>query len=459
MEDIIKKISFSEKAIIKSILDSFGKNQHLTGRRGFALILNKKKQCVGTLSDGDVRRYLLKGGSINDSAKLAMNSFFKYIDSLDSRNIVLRKFEKLLKDKKGVYVLPVLQKNKQIKSIINYEDLKNLKNESKKIYSQIPCRVSFSGGGLDFTDNIDVNTNYILCSTINKYIKVICKARDDEEIKIFNNVLKNKIFIKNFDELKKRKDFISKIINFANPYTGFEMEIYSDVDFGTGLGSSSATVTAILSTIKKLNNQKRELYSLVENAYQVERIELDNYGGWQDYYSTAFGGINWIEMSSKDIIVNPLKISKRILIELQNNMMLINFGARKAKLMKVLKKKTKYKGINNLLMKKISTEMKDSLLKGKLEIFAKLMDKAWNLKKKINNNSNIVKINKFYRNLKKVGVIGGKLLGAGGAGYMLVYIPIHKRKNLEDLLTQEKIEYENLFFSENGLETWEMNQI
>jgi D-glycero-alpha-D-manno-heptose-7-phosphate kinase len=459
MNNIIKKITFLENTPIKKILDSFGKNQHLTSGRGFGLILNKKKQCQGTLTDGDVRRYLLRGGSIKDMAKLAMKKSFKYINSFDSRNIILRKFEALLKEQKGVYVLPVLKENNKIVSIINYSELKNFRNYKKTIYTQIPCRVSFSGGGLDFTDNINVNINYILCSTINKYIKVICRTREDEQIKIFNYAQNQTNIFKNLNELGKKNDFISKIINFAQPTTGFEIEIYSDVNFGTGLGSSSATVTAILSTINKLNNYKRELYSLVEDAYQVERIELNNSGGWQDYYSTAFGGINWIEMNSRDILVNPLKISDHILAELQNNLILIKLGTRKLNLKKKKKKKSIYMKINTSLMKKISLEMKESLLKGKLDNFALLMDKAWSLKKKINKNSDILKINNLYKNLKKAGAIGGKLLGAGGSGYMLIYTPLQKRRNLETLLKKKKIQYENLFFSNNGIETWETNQI
>jgi D-glycero-alpha-D-manno-heptose-7-phosphate kinase len=115
--------------------------------------------------------------------------------------------------------------------------------------------------------------------------------------------------------------------------------------------------------------------------------------------------------------------------------------------------------INTSLMKKISLEMKESLLKGKLDNFALLMDKAWSLKKKINKNSDILKINNLYKNLKKAGAIGGKLLGAGGSGYMLIYTPLQKRRNLETLLKKKKIQYENLFFSNNGIETWETNQI
>ena len=110
-------------------------------------------------------------------------------------------------------------------------------------------------------------------------------------------------------------------------------------------------------------------------------------------------------------------------------------------------------------MKSISYKLKESLLKGRLENFAILMNDAWTLKKKINKKSNINKINKLYDNLKDKGVIGGKLLGAGGSGYMLLYAPIQKRRNVENLLNKKKLKYENLFFTTSGLKVWETSQI
>ena len=451
----LNQIIFSEETPIKKLLESFGKNQHLTGNRGFVIIINSKKICVGTLSDGDVRRYLLNGGSINDHVSLAMNKYFKYISEGDSRNVIVRKFENLFHEQKGVYVLPILSKKKKIRSIINYDELKKSQQLKKKIYAQIPCRISFSGGGLDFTDNINFNSNYVLCSAINKYVKIVCTERDDGKIKIINDNNNEIIIINNLKDLNLRKDFIGKILNFAKPSFGFDMEIYSDVEFGTGLGVSSATIIAILATINKLHNKKQELYSLVEDAYQIERIELNNYGGWQDYYSTAFGGVNWIEMNSKDILVNPLRISDDVSRELQNNLILINLGKRNLNKKKIIKKDIYYKKKYSILMKNISYKLKEFLLKGKLENFAMLMNEAWSLKRQINKNSNISKINNLYSALKKKGGVGGKLLGAGEAGYMLLYVPILKRRNVENLLNKKKIKFENLFFSENGLKVWE----
>jgi D-glycero-alpha-D-manno-heptose-7-phosphate kinase len=459
MKKLLDKIIFSEGCTIKKVLDSFGKNQHLTNNRGFAIIINSKKKCVGTLSDGDVRRYLLKGGSINNHARLAMNRSFKYINEGDSRNIIIRKFESLFQEQKGVYVLPILNKNNLIKSIINYEELKKFKEIRKEIYVQIPCRISFSGGGLDFSDNINFNSNYVLCSAINKYVKIICRPREDGKIKIINDINNEITIVNDLKDLNSRKDFISKILCFANPSIGFDIEIYADVQFGTGLGTSSATVIAILAAMNKLHNKRRELYSLVEDAYQIERIELNNYGGWQDYYSTAFGGINWIEMNSRDILVNPLKISDDISRELQNNLILVNLGKRILNKKNNINKNIFYKKKNSILMKSISYKLKESLLKGRLENFAILMNDAWTLKKKINKKSNINKINKLYDNLKDKGVIGGKLLGAGGSGYMLLYAPIQKRRNVENLLNKKKLKYENLFFTTSGLKVWETSQI
>lgn len=459
MKKNLYNIVFPENTKIKKILSQFNLTAPFTNGKGFGLIVNTKGKCVGTISDGDIRRSLSKTHSINDSIKNISNKKFVYVRENESNNKILRIFEKAIKNKNNPLIFPVLNSKKQIVDIINYEDFLINKNSPNLVKVKVPIRISFSGGGTDFSDYINNNKTYILSSTIDKSIFVAAKRRKDQKITITNNFSKKKY--KNFGSYKK-KDLISNIINFIKPSLGFDMIIKSDFEPGTGLGGSSALTLAVLVCLKRLQNESiSDQYNLINTAYKIERLVSKLSGGWQDYYSCYMGGFNWIEMDKSDNLVSAIKLNKKTILDLESNLLLFRFGKNRSS--NQIQKKNLYyfkKNKNKVsklyrLFKKNSLLMKKYLLLNNLNQFSKLLDYSWELKKQITPFSTNSKIENIYNKLKKLGMLGGKILGAGNSGYLLVYSNINFQNRIIKFMKKMKFKQSLFNFTSSGLETWE----
>ena len=246
---------------------------------------------------------------------------------------------------------------------------------------------------------------------------------------------------------------------------GFKLEILSDFKPKTGLGGSSILSIGLIKVLNLFeNNHEEEKFELINEAYKSERLDSKIKGGWQDYLSSTFGGVSWIDMYKSDFYVHQLKLEKKTLLELENNLVLLNIGSRKVsesiqkqRIEKYKKNpKKKIKQFEN--MRNLSIDMKNCLIKGELENFGKLMDRSWNLKKIINSKSTNKKIDKIYNLAKQAGAIGGKILGAGQNGYLLLYIESFNQSLLQKKLKKINLhnKIERLNFSSEGLKYWKV---
>ena len=200
------------------------------------------------------------------------------------------------------------------------------------------------------------------------------------------------------------------------------------------MGGSTALVGSVLGALNYFRNEKQlDIYQLSDLAYQVERIDMKIVGGWQDQYSTLFGGFCWIEFMKNEVIVNPLLLQKNVILELEYNLMLFRLpGIRSSSKIqtKLLDKINKSSNKNDLydLILQTSIKMKESLLKGNVKKFADLLHDSWELKKKLNHNVTNEFVEECYYTAKSNGALGGKLLGAGESGYLLIYAsPLYQK--------------------------------
>ena len=246
------------------------------------------------------------------------------------------------------------------------------------------------------------------------------------------------------------------MFKIVKPKFGFDLEILSDFKSGTGLGGSCSIAVAVIAVFNELEkNNKMDLNSICNLAYQAERINLGIKGGWQDFFSTAYGGFNWIELDDKDIVVNPLRLHDETINELEHNLMLFRIGkTRNSSIIQKKNKNKKIKVINFKKIQKISKDMKKFLLKGKVKQFGDLLDISWEFKKKISPHSTNKKIDKIYKIIKKNGALGGKLLGAGQSGYLLVYSSPMYQEKIKMVLKKLNEKFENLRFVNSGLKIW-----
>ena len=459
-QKIINKIKHRSNKSIKLVLKTFNKTFLLTERKGFGVIINSNDKCVGIVTDGDIRLYLSKGGNINDEISKVMNKKFISVEENYSYHQVLR----MLDEK--INIIPVINKNKQIIDLLTISDFKT----SKKIYPRIirarsPARISFAGGGTDFTSYIQSNQAGVFSACINKFCTASILVRKDKKINIFSRDLNLSYSVNNIQEIKygDQLDLIKSSIKLMSPNFGFDIETYSDFSYGSGLGGSSAMTAAIIGALNYFRNENHfDPYHISDLAFQAERIELGIDGGWQDQYATVFGGFNWIDFKKSDVIVNPIRLIKEVALELEFNLMLFKIGKYRNSgiIQNELKKNLKIKNKSKIFkdMYNLSVQIKETLLKGNIKKFGDLLDISWNLKKKISNNTTNKKIDNLYNMAKKNGALGGKLLGAGQSGYLLIYASPLYHKKIEDMMRSKGVFREQLNFCETGLEIWSVKR-
>tara|TARA_B100000902_G_C27316319_1_gene921555 strand:+ start:1482 stop:2888 length:1407 start_codon:yes stop_codon:yes gene_type:complete len=463
---ILKLLMFKTKDRISKVISAFNKTAMYTDGKGFGVVINDKKNCIGVLTDGDIRRGLNKYDK-NHTIKNIYNKNFSFTQKNFSNTANIQIFENLINSNNYHMCLPVLDKDKKLIDIINYQSFLNKEKRVKCIRVKIPARVSFVGGGADFSEYLIKSRSYILSSTIQKYLTVSLYPREDKKIIVSNYTNGNFFKFKNYEEIKKFKknNLIVNILKNKTLNYGFKLEIISDFKPKTGLGGSSILSIGIIKALNLFeDHHEKEKFELINEAYKSERLDSKIKGGWQDYLSSTFGGVNWIDMYKSDFYVHQINLEKKTLLELESNLILINVGSRTNSENIQKYRIAKYKKNPNKKLKQfkkmrdLSIDMKNCLIKGELKKFGKLMDRSWYLKKIINPNTTSKKIDKIYDLAKDAGAIGGKVLGAGQNGYLLLYIdPLNQSsllKKLKKVNLHNKIE--RLNFSPDGLKHWKV---
>ena len=452
LEDIV----ISKEESIKNVLQKFNKTAQLTEKKGFAIIVDKIGKCIGVVSDGDIRRKLLEDITIDASIESVVNRDFSYVFDTDNSHSILRQFDK------RVVNIPVLDAEFRPVDLYQYSNfLVSFRSEQRIIRARVPVRVSYSGGGTDMSSYINELPAAVLSSTINKYCTASVIIRDDKEIHIKSKDLNFEYSAKNYNEIQYGDDLdlIKASIKIMQPAFGFDLETFAEFEPGTGLGGSSAIVVSVLGALNYFRNEQQlDLYQLADLAYQVERIEMKIKGGWQDQYATAFGGFNWIEFRQNEVLVNPIQLQRSTQLELEYNLMLFRLGGRRSS------SKIQEKYIYSIESKKhlgsfesmiqLAKKMRDALLKGQLKSFADLLHESWVLKQTINKSVTNKFVEDLYNTARELGALGGKLLGAGDSGYLLIYSSPLYQKKIKYILEKKGAVQELFKFSPTGLEVW-----
>lgn len=423
-------------------------------RNTFGIIfITKKSKVVGCATDGDIRKILLKHSSLAQPISNAMNKNFTF---LFVYNATRENILKLLDSQ--IFVIPILSPEYELISIASHKNI-NWSNEYKIISkAKSPVRISFAGGGTDLTSYFTDENGVVLNTTINKFSHAILKKREDHKIIIhsydFNTTLQfNSIHNITYDG---NLDLIKAVLKLLNPEFGFELSIYSDVPVGSGLGGSAVVLSAIIGAFNNFRIHKFNSHDIAELAFQAERIELGLSGGWQDQYATVFGGFNFMEFKENENVINPLRISEEILNELEDSLVLCYSGIshNSGDIHNSQKENMKDKKGFAQYSKEIAYEMKSKLLKGQLDNFGELLHKAWITKKNFSYKISTTYLDELYDYAINNGAIGGKLLGAGGGGYFLFYVPTFQKLNLISSLKQKGLLVDTFTFDSQGLRSW-----
>lgn len=302
------------------------------------------------------------------------------------------------------------------------------------IITQTPLRISFFGGGTDFRDYYMKNGGGAVLSTaIDKYVFVIIKQRFDE--KIYINYSRKEIV----DDVEGiEHELIREAMRKTGIEKGVEITTLADIPSeGTGLGSSSSVTVGLLNLFYLHQSKSQSAEKLAEEACEIEIDILKKPIGKQDQYATAFGNLNIIRFNPDDTIsVEPLVVVERIKHALEANLMLI-YTRRTRSSGEILSEQRK-----NIANKaKVLSEMRDMvdegkeyLLKGRLDDFGRLLDRGWELKKSLANRITNPQIEQMYKTALGTGALGGKVCGAGGGGFLLLYCPFEKQDKVRGVL-------------------------
>lgn len=441
---LINKQDSIEKALLQI------ENNHL----GVVFIEDDEK-VIGCATDGDIRRFLLEKKNFDLPIFNCINKDFVF---LLKKNATKENILKLLDTR--IRAIPILDINNKLISVASQRNINW--NEKEKIISKAksPVRISFAGGGTDLTTYFSLEDGVVLNTTINKFAHAVLEKREDDKIIIYSNDLNIKVVYNNISELEfdGKLDLIKSLIKLLHPDFGFELYTYSDVPPGSGLGGSAVLLSAIIGTFNNFRENKFSDYEIAELAFHAERVELGLSGGWQDQYATVFGGFNFMEFKNHENIVNPLRISADILNELEDSLLLCYSGInhnsgdihdnQKENMNKQEQKEFAQ------ISKDIAYEMKSKLLKGQLDNFGELLHKAWETKKNFSDKISTSFLDDIYTFALENGALGGKLLGAGGGGYFLFYVPTFSKMKLMKAIKEKGLTIEAFTFDNIGLRSW-----
>ncbi|MBM3404647.1 MAG: dehydrogenase [Bacteroidetes bacterium] len=338
------------------------------------------------------------------------------------------------------------------------------------VRSKAPLRLGLAGGGTDVSPYSDLYGGAILNATISMYAYATIIPRNDGKIIIHAADRKQMLDIPSKDVLDPdgNLDLLKGIYNrIVKDYTkkplSFELHTYVDAPPGSGLGSSSTLVVAVLGAFAEWLHIPLGEYDLAHLAYGIERIDLKMAGGKQDQYAATFGGVNFMEFYGEDkVIVNPLRVKEDFLDELAHNLLLYHTETSRisSEIIASQSKNVQEKNQTTLeamhRLKEQSIMMKECLLKGDLDEIGKILDFGWQYKKNMAKGITNPHIDEIYETAIKSGASGGKVSGAGGGGFMFFYCPGNTRNQVIQSLTKFGGQTKRYDFTANGLRTWSL---
>ncbi|WP_102343376.1 GHMP kinase [Galactobacillus timonensis] len=305
------------------------------------------------------------------------------------------------------------------------------------IITRAPFRVSFCGGGSDLPSFYEKHGGCVLSTSIRKYMYIaLHQSFHPDEIVLKYSQTE---IVHSYDEIKH--NYFRQVLKNMN-VQGVEITSMADIPSGTGLGSSSTFTVALLHALYTYREKFVSKYSLASEACDVEINQLGNPIGKQDQFAAAFGGLNFIEFKPNGYVdVQPVVMKQESYLQLQKNLLMFYLGGEHSA-SAILKEQSGSmqreeadKTEAQLRMCEIARKLKEELEKNNIDAMGELLDENWKLKKTLASGISNPLIDETYEKAMKAGAQGGKLLGAGGAGFMLFYVPENRQNSVRDALS------------------------
>ena len=336
--------------------------------------------------------------------------------------------------------------------------------------SKAPLRIGLAGGGTDVSPYCDLYGGAILNATVSLYAYANLQRTENREIILHAVDRKEE---ERYEWTKHlpvngKLDLLKGVYNhlqevYGIPDYGFKLSTFVDAPAGSGLGTSSTLVVAIIGAFAEMLKLPLGEYDIAQMAYIIERNKLKMAGGRQDQYAATFGGVNYMEFFSEDkVIVNPLRIRQQYLFELENNLLLYytSTSRESAKIIEqqsrnvVNKQEKSIEAMHHL--KDQALMMKEALLMGRVDEIGEILDFGFQQKRNMAEGISNPLMEEIYSAAKKAGATGGKISGAGGGGFMIFYCPENSKYDVVEALAPFGGVCRNYQFVDHGMTSWSL---
>jgi D-glycero-alpha-D-manno-heptose-7-phosphate kinase len=337
--------------------------------------------------------------------------------------------------------------------------------------ARAPLRLGLAGGGTDVSPYTELHGGAVMNATIDRYIYASITLADDNAVEIESHDLDRRQRLPAraplpFDGML---DLHKAVYNrVTRDFLGGEMpplriSTFSEAPAGSGLGSSSTLVVAVLQAMTELFDLPLGEYDLAHLAYQIEREDLALAGGRQDQYAAAFGGFNFMEFFGSDnVIVNPLRIKREVIAELEAQTILCFTGiSRQSATIIAEQSRNVEQGSRRSIeamhaLKESAVAMKRALLKGDLDEVSRTLDAGWSSKRDMASGITNPQIEDALRAARAAGATAGKVSGAGGGGFVMFLAPLERRRAVITALAERGYKTETVRFTAEGATAWRL---
>lgn len=451
----LEKFVVSASASLRETLRLIDENHH-----GIIFVTDENGAVTGIATDGDIRRRLLSAGSLDDSITQCANQEFIWERATTPRDVLLKRLDN------RVRVIPLLDEARKLVGVVSRDHLPIRAEGAVYARSRAPVRISFGGGGSDLTHFFSsTEGGAVINTTISLYSHATLRIRGDEQVIIQSLDLGEKLQANDLSSALTqpgRFGLIQALLRAIKPEYGFELFIHSDFPMNSGLGGSAVVTASILGCFNQFRRDQWDLHELAEIAYQAERHYLGVAGGWQDQYATVFGGFNFMEFRMDQNIVHPLRMHPDIMLELEECLVLCDtrLTHQSGDIHVDQRQRIAAAHVHEMVEAnvKLSYEMRNDLLRGRLLQFGHALDRAWQLKRHFSEKISSSILDNIYTDAISNGAIGGKLLGAGGGGFFLFYVPPFSKQRLMTHLEATGLRVRPFRFEPHGLQAWTVRE-
>jgi len=321
-------------------------------------------------------------------------------------------------------------------------------------------RISFGGGGTDLPAYYEQFGGLVLNVAINKYFYTVLTARHDDRIQVISSDLR--VFetwhdIANTNLRGGSLEIPLAVLKEMNCDVAVDLFLASEIMPGTGLGSSASVCVNILKTLSTYLQQPISKYDLAERSFHIARHVLGKHVGKQDEYAAAFGGLNFITFHTDgSTLVEPIDLNPAVATELQRNLMLFFVGSAHHSWTILQEQESSTRNQTGSAVealhevKALGIRMRSALQQGDLSELGTLLHEGWQAKRRISTKISSPRIDELYSLARNHGALGGKITGAGGGGFLLLYCEPDQQSDLREAMRQQNVQEMTFGFDMQG---------